>query len=91
MWVATPDEARSPRIKPCGASHSVLHSLEYTAYTFLGYPIGSLLSLPLVERIDRKWLIVISAFLMAVFGISFGVTENPTLIILFGSFVHTGQ
>ncbi|BCU82841.1 hypothetical protein JIR001_26240 [Polycladomyces abyssicola] len=69
----------------------MLHSLEYTAFTFLGYPIGSLLSLPLVERIDRKWLIVISAFLMAVFGISFGVTENPTLIILFGSFVHTGQ
>lgn len=64
--------------------YSVLHSLEYTALTFLGYPIGSLLSLPLVERIDRKWLIVLSAFLMAVFGISFGVTELPTLIILFG-------
>jgi len=64
--------------------YSVLHSLEYTAFTFLGYPIGSLLSVPLVERIDRKWLIVLSAFLMAVFGISFGVTGIPTLIILFG-------
>jgi putative MFS transporter len=64
--------------------YTVLDSLEYAALTFLGYPIGSLLSLPLVERMDRKWLIVLSAFLMAVFGISFGVAETPVLIILFG-------
>jgi MFS transporter, putative metabolite:H+ symporter len=64
--------------------YPVLHSLEYTALTFLGYPIGSLLSLPLIERIDRKWLIVLSAFLMAVFGISFGVAKIPSLIVVFG-------
>jgi putative MFS transporter len=64
--------------------YTVLDSLEYAALTFLGYPIGSLLSLPLVERMDRKWLIVLSAFLMAVFGISFGLAETPMLIILFG-------
>lgn len=68
--------------------YTILHSLEYTALTFLGYPLGSLLSLPLVERIDRKWLIVLSAFLMAVFGISFGMANLPSLIVIFG-FLYT--
>lgn len=37
---------------------------------------------------DRKWLIVLSAFLMAVFGLSFAFSDSPAWIILFG-FLYT--
>src|SRR5262249_30563103 len=35
--------------------YSIVSSLTFTTLTFLGYPIGSALSLPMIERIDRKW------------------------------------
>lgn len=51
---------------------SVVTSLTYTSLVFLGYPLGSALSILVVERVDRRWLIVGSAFLMAVFGLGLG-------------------
>lgn len=68
--------------------YTVTHTLLYTALSFIGYPVGSLLSLPIVERIDRKWLIVISAFFMGVFGMAFGFSGSPGMIVLFG-FIYT--
>jgi putative MFS transporter len=41
--------------------YSIVTSLTFTSLTFIGYPIGSALSLPIVERVDRRWLIVGSA------------------------------
>ena len=35
---------------------SVVSSLTYTSLAFIGYPVGSALSLLVVERLDRKWL-----------------------------------
>jgi MFS transporter, putative metabolite:H+ symporter len=64
--------------------YTVINSLEYTALSYLGYPLGSLLSLLVVERIDRKWLIVLSAFLMGVFGLSFGMAGSSGAVITFG-------
>jgi putative MFS transporter len=52
--------------------YSIVTSLTFTSLTFIGYPIGSALSIPIVERIDRRWLIVGSAALMAVFGLTLG-------------------
>ena len=40
---------------------SVVNTLAYTAPIALGYPLGSLLSVPIVERMERKWLIVATA------------------------------
>ncbi|KLU60640.1 inner membrane metabolite transport protein YdjE [Peptococcaceae bacterium CEB3] len=68
--------------------YSVVHSLTYTALSFIGYPIGSALSLPIMERLDRKWLITGSAFLMGVLGISLGYSSSGTAIVLFG-FLYT--
>src|SRR5262249_21666675 len=34
--------------------YSIVSSLTFVTLTFLGYPIGSALSLPIIERIDRK-------------------------------------
>jgi putative MFS transporter len=40
---------------------TITDSLGYAALTYIGYPVGSLLSIPLVERFERKHLIVVSA------------------------------
>ncbi|MDT7553157.1 MAG: transporter, putative metabolite:H+ symporter, partial [Pseudonocardiales bacterium] len=58
------------------------------ALTFLGYPVGSLLSLPLVERLERKHLLVASGLAMAVFGLLFGLSDAPVAIVIFG-FLYT--
>jgi putative MFS transporter len=63
---------------------SLVNSLTFSAITFLGYPIGSALSIPLMERVQRKWLIVGSAFGMAVFGLGFGYATSGVLISVLG-------
>lgn len=66
----------------------VVTSLAFVALTFLGYPIGSALSIPIIERVERKWLIVGSALGMAVFGLAFGFATSNVAIVLLG-FVYT--
>lgn len=63
---------------------SVVDSLGYAALSFLGYPIGAALSLPLVERFERKYLIIASAAAMAVLGVCFGAARQPVLIVAAG-------
>jgi putative MFS transporter len=69
-------------------SYSVVSSLTFTWLVFLGYPIGSALSLPIIERVDRKWLIVGSALLMSLFGLGLGYSTASGAIIAFG-FMYT--
>jgi putative MFS transporter len=68
--------------------YSVVTSLTFTSLTFLGYPIGSALSLPLVDRVDRKWLIVGSALMMSVLGLGLGFSSSPGWIVALG-FLYT--
>lgn len=68
--------------------YSVVTSLTFTSLTFIGYPVGSALSLPIVERIDRRWLIVGSAALMSVFGLGLGFASAPVVILAMG-FLYT--
>ena len=68
--------------------YSIVTSLTYTSLTFIGYPIGSGLSLPIVEQIDRRWLIVGSAFLMSGLGLGLGYSSSSVAIIGFG-FLYT--
>jgi len=63
---------------------SVVTSLTYTSVVFIGYPIGSALSWLVVERIDRRWQIVGSAFLMSVCGLALGTAAVPAAIIASG-------
>jgi len=62
----------------------VAHSLLFSALSFLGYPIGSALSIPIMERVQRKWLIVAAAAGMAVFGLAFGHATGSVAIPLLG-------
>jgi putative MFS transporter len=68
--------------------YSIVTSLTFTTLTFIGYPIGSALSLPIVERVERKWLIASSAMLMSVLGIAMGYASSPAAIVLLG-FLYT--
>jgi putative MFS transporter len=68
--------------------YPIVTSLTFTSLTFIGYPIGSALSLPVVERIDRRWLIIASAGLMAVFGLTLGYASAPAVILASG-FLYT--
>jgi putative MFS transporter len=63
---------------------SVTGTLAFSAVSFLGYPIGSALSIPIIERLQRKWLIVASALGMAGFGLLFGYARAAVPIMVFG-------
>jgi MFS transporter, putative metabolite:H+ symporter len=62
----------------------IVQSLLFTALTFLGYPIGAALSLPFVERVERKFLVIGAALVMAVFGLA----TSTGVILVFG-FLYT--
>ncbi len=63
---------------------SIVNSLTYTSAVFIGYPVGSALSVPVADSIDRRWLIVGSAALMAMFGLALGASTNPAAIVALG-------
>lgn len=62
----------------------IVTSLGFLAVIFIGYPVGSLLSLPIIERVERKYLVVGSALAMAVCGIAFGVSASEAAILILG-------
>jgi len=69
--------------------YSVVSTLGYTALIYLGYPLGSLLSIPVVERFERKYLIVIAAAIMAVLGLCFGFATSIVVIVVSGFLMTT--
>jgi putative MFS transporter len=68
--------------------YSVVTSLAYASIIYLGYPLGSIATVPLIDRIDRKWLIVAAGSSMAALGLLYANAAGSTLIIASG-FVYT--
>lgn len=68
--------------------YDVTETLTFTALTYVGYPIGSLASTTVIERIQRKWLVVGAAAAMVVFGLVFGFAGSVTVIVISG-FLYT--
>ncbi len=64
--------------------YSVLTSLTYTTIAFIGYPVGSALSVLVIERIDRRWLIVGTSTLMGILGLALGNASSPVAIGVIG-------
>ncbi|MFH8572149.1 MFS transporter [Streptomyces sp. NPDC017993] len=64
--------------------HTVTASLLYAALSFCGYPLGSALSIPLIDRIERRTLIIASALGMAGCGLAFGFASATWAIVAFG-------
>jgi MFS family permease len=64
--------------------YDVTSSLLFTAVSFIGYPLGSLASIPLLKRFERKYLIMVTVAVMAVCGVLFATVSAPAMIIAFG-------
>jgi MFS transporter, putative metabolite:H+ symporter len=67
-----------------GKGFGIVQSLGFVATIYVGYPLGSALSVPLMERIERKHLVVACGLLIAAFGVLFGLTQSSVLIVVFG-------
>ena len=64
--------------------YDVTSSLLFTAVSFIGYPIGSLISIPLMKRFERKYMIMATVTVMAVCGMLFATETVPAMIVVFG-------
>jgi putative MFS transporter len=63
---------------------TVSQSLLYTSLGYLGYPLGSLISIPLINRFERKYLLIAATIAMSIVGILYGFSLNPVFIVVFG-------
>jgi putative MFS transporter len=68
--------------------YPIVQSLSFSAVTYIGYPVGSAISLPIIERVERKHLVVGSALGMTAFGLAFGYA-NSTWVIVACGFLYT--
>jgi putative MFS transporter len=64
--------------------YDVTSSLLFTAVSFIGYPLGSLISIPLLKRFERKYLIMVTVVVMAVCGVLFATATVHALIVVYG-------
>ncbi|GAA2668334.1 MFS transporter [Streptomyces lunalinharesii] len=64
--------------------YTVTDSLLYAALSYCGYPLGSALSVPLIDRIERRTLIVAAALGIAGCGLAFGFATATWAIVTFG-------
>jgi putative MFS transporter len=69
---------------------TVVHSLTYTSVMALCNPVGALIAADLIERFERRWFNVAISVYVAVIGVAFGMSDNPTLIMVFGSLMVIG-
>jgi MFS family permease len=64
--------------------YDITSSLLYTALSFVGYPVGSALAVPLLKRYERKFLVIGSCAAMAGCGLLFATVDSVMLIVTFG-------
>jgi putative MFS transporter len=63
---------------------TIARSLTYFTLINVGAPLGALLAVYPADRFERKHLIVIVAVLIAGFGLLYGLSFTPVLIVTFG-------
>ncbi|WP_063889186.1 MFS transporter [Burkholderia ubonensis] len=66
---------------------SVTKSLWYAFVIAFAYPVSPFVAGLLADRIERKWLIVASAFGVALFGTAFAMSAQAPFVIAFGLLV----
>jgi putative MFS transporter len=64
--------------------YDVPSSLLFTALSYIGYPVGSVLAIPLLKWFERKYLVMATIVAMAAFGLLFATVDNTALIVAFG-------
>ncbi|MFF3165709.1 MFS transporter [Streptomyces sp. NPDC003273] len=68
--------------------YGIVAGLGFTALSFLGYPVGSALVLPVVDRLERRTLVALSAGAMVVAGLGFAYAGSAAAIVVCG-FAYT--
>ncbi|MDO0925262.1 MFS transporter [Streptomyces sp. TG1A-8] len=68
--------------------YGIVAGLGFTALSFIGYPVGSALVLPVVDRVERRTLVALSATAMVVAGLGFAYAGSAALIVTCG-FAYT--
>ena len=63
---------------------TITHSLEYTFIIAIAAPFAPLLFFSLADRVERKTLIMVSAFGVGVFGLIFAAVRSPAAIVGLG-------
>jgi MFS transporter, putative metabolite:H+ symporter len=63
---------------------AVTQSLQYTFLIALASPFGPLVGQAFADKFERKWQVVWTALMMAVFGLVFAVQNTPFGVIFFG-------
>jgi putative MFS transporter len=63
---------------------AITSSLRYTFIIAIAAPFGPLLAATIADRLERKWQIVLSAFVIAVAGLLFGRMTAAAMLIFFG-------
>jgi putative MFS transporter len=67
-----------------GKGITVTHSLLYSFIIAIANPIGPLIGMVIADRIERKTMIVVSAFGVALFGGMCAVIQSPPTLIVLG-------
>jgi putative MFS transporter len=67
-----------------GQGITVTKSLWYSFIIAFALPIGPLLAMTIADKIQRKWLIVVPALAVIVFGLLFGQMKDPLLLTVLG-------
>ena len=64
--------------------HSIVRALAYTAVIQIAYPVGTLISAFVTERLQRKWGMALLYALNVLTGLGFLFASSVPLILLFG-------
>jgi putative MFS transporter len=67
--------------------YDIPKSLLYTFIIAIAYPVSSLIGATFGDRFERKWLIVVPALGVALFGLLFANAGSAAAIIVFGILV----
>ncbi len=65
-------------------SHPLHNPLGYAAVIYSGFFFGSIANIFIIDRVERKWGIIVSAILAGVFGTLFAVVHSLTGAVILG-------
>jgi putative MFS transporter len=70
---------------------TILHSLRYTFIISIVYPLSPLLFIPIADKIERKWHIVLAASSAAVLGLLFSRPAGSIMLVTLGILLTTSN